>query len=266
MKRNEFPLQGSITYEKVGEAHKRLLRIALEVRDVLERHHIPYSIFFGTVLGAVRHQGFIPWDLDMDFGAFDNYEETIKILKQELPSWLVVQDSDEDINYCASWVKIVDKYSEFHATMFEGDNSFKHRGLHVDLYNIGRTTYNNACEFRKDEALAYYQRKYDRGLITEDSFNSLCLKVNKSYEKELLSREKLSSDKVRYAFINLFESDEDAIFPLRKYEFEGEFFMGPNNYDKFLKSCYYKGDYMELPPYEKRDMKMDEIKIYPIPD
>ena len=79
-----------------------------------------------------------------------------------------------------------------------------------------------------------------------------------------MNREVLGKDKTMYGFLHLFEGEEDAIFPLKPYEFEGELFMGPNDYDKFLKSCYYKGDYMVYPPYEKRDMKMDEIKIWPI--
>lgn len=260
----DFPLKGSITKEIVNEAHERILQIAKEVKTVLERNNIPYSIFFGTALGAVRHKGFIPWDMDMDFGAFDNYEETVAVLKKELPSWLVVLDSEEDPNYFASWVKIVDRYSEFHATMFEGDNLFKHKGLHVDLYNIKKTTYNNACNYRKQEALNYYQRKYNAGVLTEMDFVNFKKKVEDRYYQEIKQRTLLSEDKPMYGFIHLFEGEEDSIFPLRYYEFEGERFLGPNDYDKFLKGCYYKGDYMEFPPYDKRDMKMDEILIKPI--
>jgi len=261
---NLFPLKGTITNEIVDEAHKRLLKIAIEVRQVLNRHNIPYSIFFGTVIGAVRHKGFVPWDMDMDFGAFDNYEETVKYLKSELPSWLVVLDHEEDPNYCASWVKIVDRFSEFHATMFEGDNVFKHKGLHVDLYNIKKSTYNNMCDYRKEEALAYYQRKFDAGHLTGQDLYQFKNKVEEQYSLDKSQREILQDDKTMYGFLRFFEGEEDSIFPLRPYVFEGESFMGPNDYDKFLKSCYYKGDYMEFPPYEKRDMKMDEIIINPI--
>ena len=167
---HDYPLFGSITYDIVDQAHKRILKVAVAVRDILQKHQIPYSIFFGSVIGSVRHKGFVPWDLDMDFGVFDDYDNVIKILKEELPSWLVVLDHSIDPNYCASWVKIVDRYSEFHATTFGGDNDYKYRGLHVDLYNIKQTTYNKVCEYRKQEALDYYERKLQAGTMSETDY------------------------------------------------------------------------------------------------
>ena len=262
----DFPLQGSITYEQIDEAHTRLLKVAIEVRNVLERHCIPYSLFFGSVIGAVRHKGFVPWDLDMDFGVFNDYEGTVQVLKRELPPWLVVLDNEADPNYCASWVKIVDRYSEFHATTFGGDNDFKFRGLHVDLYNIIQTTYNEAPSYRRNEAIGYYERKYLAGMLSEVDYKALCAKVKSVYQKEVAERDRVSPDRPVYAFLKFFEGESDTIFPLKEYEFEGEFFLGPNDYDLFLKCCYYKGDYMQMPPYEQRDMKMDQIFIRPIPE
>lgn len=261
MKKVDFPLCGSITYEIVEEAHKRILDIAVAVRSVLERHNISYSIFFGTLIGAVRHKGFVPWDMDMDLGVFDNYDAVVRLLKKELPSWLVVLDKDIDPNYCASWVKIVDRFSEFHATTFGGDNDYMFRGLHVDLYNIKRTTYNGVCSYRKQEALDYYNRKLKAGTITEKECKKLCENVEKNYIVEVSKRKIIQPDKPILAFLKFFEGELGCVFPLKKYEFEGEYFLGPNNHDRFLKSCYYKGDYMELPLYEKRDMKMDSITI-----
>lgn len=261
---HDYPLFGSITYDIVDQAHTRILKVAVAVRDILEKHQIPYSIFFGSVIGSVRHKGFVPWDLDMDFGVFDDYENVIKILKEELPSWLVVLDHSIDSNYCASWAKIVDRYSEFHATTFGGDNDYKYRGLHVDLYNIKQTTYNKVCEYRKQEALDYYERKLQAGTISDTDFKTQCEKVENNYIKEKSERVEANPDKPVLAFLKFFEGEPDCVFPLKKYIFEGEQFLGPNDHDKYLKSCYYKGNYMELPPYEKRDMKMDEIIIKPI--
>lgn len=264
MNTNIFPLQGTVTYEIVDEAHKRILLIAKEIKKVLNKHNMPYSIFFGTLIGAVRHKGFVPWDMDMDFGIFAEYDKTINLLREELPSWLVVLDQSTDSNYCASWAKIVDRYSEFHATTFEGDNIYKYKGLHVDLYNIHETTYNNVCSYRREEAIAYYNRKLKAGTLSKEKYNKLCKGVENNYIKEKSERQLINPDKPVLAFLNFFEGEFDCVFPLREYAFEGEYFSGPNDYDKFLKGCYYKGDYMQLPPYEKRDMKMDEIIIKPI--
>ena len=266
MESRDFPLSGSITYEIVEAGHKRIMQIAVAVRDILDRNNIPYTIHFGTLLGAVRHKGFIPWDMDMDFAVTEDvYEEANRVLKKELPEWIAVLDKDVDPNYCASWMKIVDKYSEFHATMYSGDNMFKYRGLHVDLYKMGKTSYNHSDEYRRDEAIAFYERKFKAGHISHDELDNYRAKVSDTYQKAIEIKTMLDEDIEEYAFIGLFESATDVIFPLRQYEFEGELFTGPADFDKFLRGCYYKGDYMQLPPYEKRDLKMDSIIINPIP-
>ena len=59
------------TQEDVKKVQKRLLEMAVVIRDILEAHQIPYFITYGTLLGAVRHKGFIPWDDDFDLYLFD---------------------------------------------------------------------------------------------------------------------------------------------------------------------------------------------------
>lgn len=63
----DFILPKELSLDDLHEIQRRLLRIALQVTTILERHGFKYSIAFGTLLGAVRHQGFIPWDDDFDF-------------------------------------------------------------------------------------------------------------------------------------------------------------------------------------------------------
>ena len=118
---------------------------------------------------------------------------------------------------------------------------------------------------RRQEALDYYIRKLKAGTIKEDEYKELCLKVEANYRTEKTERTICEPDQPVLAFLKFFEGNPECVFPLKEYEFEGETYMGPNDHDQFLKSCYYKGNYMELPPYEKRDMKMDWIKILPLP-
>ena len=70
----------------IKECHQHLLEIAKCFDQLCATHHIPYYMLGGTMLGAIRHRGFIPWDDDMDFGIprpfFDQF---IKIAEKELP-------------------------------------------------------------------------------------------------------------------------------------------------------------------------------------
>ena len=75
----------------LDEIHLTLLDIAKEFDRICVKHNIPYYMIGGTMLGAVRHKGFIPWDDDMDFGVpVEYYEELQRILDKELPFFLSV--------------------------------------------------------------------------------------------------------------------------------------------------------------------------------
>lgn len=258
MDRLDFPLKGSVTKETVKKAQERLLQIAVVIRDILERNNINYTIMFGTLLGAIRHKGFIPWDLDMDIGIIEeDYDVAMECVKREIPEWLVVQDSESDKNYCAFWSKIVDRNSAVHVTAFEADNKFKYRGLHIDLYKLQRTSRANYEHDRQREAVIYYNKQLKRDLISQEEYEKKTSQI-----EELLSKTKVCrSKKDCYYFIHLFCSEEKNIFPIKEYEFCGEIFKGPYNFDKVLKDSYYTGDYMVPPPYEDRDLKIDSIEL-----
>ena len=79
--------------EKTRRVQLRLLEMAKSIRDILERHDIPYFITYGTLLGAVRHQGFIPWDDDFDFYLLaESYGQAMMVLNDELPDHLFLEN------------------------------------------------------------------------------------------------------------------------------------------------------------------------------
>ena len=70
MKRPERFVKKSKSDDYIENIHYCLLLIAKEIKRICEKNNIPYFMLAGTLLGAVRHKGFIPWDDDMDFGMF----------------------------------------------------------------------------------------------------------------------------------------------------------------------------------------------------
>ena len=78
----------------------RMLDILLEVDRICRKHNITYWLSSGTLIGAVRHKGFIPWDDDLDIEMLlPDYERLMKILPQELPDTMALQTQDTDPNY-----------------------------------------------------------------------------------------------------------------------------------------------------------------------
>ena len=80
----DFPEVPGYPKETLKKVQGRLLEMAKSICSILEKNDIPYMLAVGTLLGAVRHQGFIPWDDDFDIFIFDDvYEDAIKCLRKE---------------------------------------------------------------------------------------------------------------------------------------------------------------------------------------
>src|SRR5690606_12951138 len=112
----------------------------LKILDYLcTKHDIKYFLTGGTLLGAVRHKGFIPWDDDLDVGMTrDNYEKFIELAVPELPRDIFFQNTDTDKYYpktCNVDARLRDKYSSYELI---GREEKGHLGLQIDLFIYDR--------------------------------------------------------------------------------------------------------------------------------
>ena len=96
------------------ETQKVILSIFKEISGICARHNIPYFAIGGTCIGAVRHQGFIPWDDDLDIAVpIEHFDFLLDCLRKEIPSDLYVIDSHDHMHYHYVWAKVCDKNTTF---------------------------------------------------------------------------------------------------------------------------------------------------------
>ena len=92
------------------KAQLRMLEMLIEIDKICRKHTIPYWIEFGTLLGAVRHKGFIPWDDDADICVMEkDYKYLREILIRELPSKYAFQDTTTDKYAFFTYGRVRDK-------------------------------------------------------------------------------------------------------------------------------------------------------------
>ena len=239
------------------EVQMRILDILVEIDKVCRKHHIQYWIDFGTLLGAVRHGGFIPWDDDIDITLpTGDYQKFLEIAPKELPEPLFLQTKETDHSYRLLLNKVRDKNS-FFVTQHEDFTLDYNKGLYIDLFEAVPypeinpklqkkilLSYRKVCHFftvKQDvtlknhlAALTFPVLKWGLDLL----WAICCLKP----------KNKIGYEKHFNTYGNSY--DKDMIFPLKDITFEGKVFLGPADPDRYLTSIY--GDYMQLPPVEKR--------------
>ncbi len=251
----DFPTTPEYSREMILKVQKILLDMAKRVAKVLDDNNVKYMLAFGSMLGAVREKGFIPWDDDLDFMILEeDYDKAIKCLDGNLPEWIIIQNRETDSKYAACWTKLRYKNSETYAELFKTDNSFTYRGICLDLYKC-------ECVKRKDvervvlkENIAWFNRKFELlGLMTKAEFDKKMEELEPLYEKAIEESKSSTQNEEVFAFTTIYKQNyyiRDWVLPLKKYAFEDTEFWGPKNAELILSLTY--PNYMEIPPYEKR--------------
>lgn len=241
------------------------LRILRIVDEICRRNNIRYWIDGGTLLGAVRHKGFIPWDDDIDIGILrEDEEKFIKIMKEELPEELFLQNKKTDKGARWEYIKIRDKYSSIISDFQEIGTSEKklcHSGIWIDVFIFDKTKKHILFDVilrkistnihKKDRKLKKYIKKFILIILKTFKFKNseeFKEKVFLYFSKNIIKNDALIYFKGIEFWTTYYIKD---IFPLKDIEFEGHKFYCPNNANAILTELYGK-NYMKLPPIKKR--------------
>lgn len=132
----------------LDKVHMIQLEMAIEVKNICKKHNIKYAIIAGTLLGAVRHKGFIPWDDDLDIGMLRNdYERFIKVCQHELRNDYFLQTWESDPGFALPFAKIRKNGTRFIEKNSSAANL--HCGIYIDIF-----PFDNVPKSRFQQSLA----------------------------------------------------------------------------------------------------------------
>lgn len=277
MKKIEAENLMPLSPNELRKAQFLMLKILKEVHRVCEENGIRYFLSDGTLIGAVRHNGFIPWDDDIDISMLrSDYDRFCKVAPEKLGADYFLQTDETDAGYGMYFAKVMLR----HTRWIESDASGTNRsvsGLYIDVFPFDKIPEDKKkwrqlqCHFRLLDSIikiktgyynmssmhgvfhkVYYCLKKMVGFLLPLKFwvakrTELCMKYETLSSSFLVARYQVFARRGESEKdINMIEHFTSLVF----HDFEDAQFYIPEKYDAVLKQYY--GDYMTLPPSEKR--------------
>jgi len=163
-----------ISEEDKKRLQKCQLLLLLELRRVCNKYEINYSLLFGTLLGAVRHQGIIPWDHDIDVGMLrEDYTKFTKACNKELSSAFFLQDSKTEKYHIDVPSRLMLNDTIFHDARIQYFN-IQHK-ISIDIYIFDNSPNDKKLQERQQEdfSLLWIKRKVAQNLRNQKRLQTL---------------------------------------------------------------------------------------------
>lgn len=254
----------------INEVHAILLGIAMELDRICRENGIQYMMVGGTMIGAIRHKGFIPWDDDMDFGVLRKDYDVLKhLLESKLKAPYRLRTMDNTKTLAVDFMKIEDCRT-LTKERFNEDTQ-EEIGINIDIFPLDYT--NNQMGVFSRNNIIYQLIKIQNYKYFDGDLGSTSKKIIRFTVRALtpfFSRKTIIRFIHRlipkagpclvnnYGVYRLKEvMPKEYFIPAKEYEFSGGKLMGINDYDRYLSHVY--GDYMKLPPENKRHYHLANI-------
>ena len=250
----------------MNELQATLLEMIKWFHNYCVKNSLTYYMVYGSLLGAVRHQGFIPWDDDVDVCMpREDYEKFITMMKNNGKEYILETPYSGKKDFCYDFCKLYD----IRTTLVEDVKDEIKRGVYIDIFPLDGVG-DNICEAKRHCRLVTYYRYllgakiinlskkrklYKNILLVLMEILLSIVSVNKLTIKIDQIRKRKSYDLSKYVGAALIYKEkeivEKQIFGKPKlYKFENIEVYGPEKYDEYLTSIY--GDWRKLPPKEKQ--------------
>lgn len=259
--------------------HSLLFNCLVEFDRICKKHGIRYFLGGGTLLGAVRHGGMIPWDDDVDvMMKRDDYEKFLTVVEKELSPGMFFQSSQTDNEYHSVFTKIRIDGTRF-VTRFSQQFANMHQGIFIDIF-VHDYTSNNKI----GQKLHVFKTLFARSMVFHKwaktpmhfygKLKFICRVATKYIEKHDIKRlEKIqhrvickyNKKKTRFLYDGTGEHLRHGAFPAKwldetvEVEFNGKKFPAPKFFKEYLTYSY--GDYEKWIPASKRKAGHDIVEV-----
>lgn len=258
--------------EALEKLQQEELDMLVVLRQVCEQIGVPWFLDSGSALGAARHQGFIPWDDDIDVGMLrDDYERFLREAPSVLPEGYSLHTFDNTHGFAGMFAKLYRDGTEF--VTQETLDAGCEQGIFIDIFPYDALAIDpkqRRQQIRNVRISQYLSYLYHSGHIVVPHkgllgklekaacrcahviVHAVCNRerIRDRFNKSILPKSQQSGDLIIFAWAGMQPLTKDLLYPTKKVEFCGQLMPAPNQLARYLEKMY--GNWQALPKLEDR--------------